>query len=128
MQQSINKDPTILESTGLSSTSVMTSNDNLPPHESTSKAKLQLKMSTPQGLHETLFNTKSAKIQPFGTKYPFFKILDDFQPLESTSKGYFKPKISPSKGLNKTFCICQILASCTNDPTSFRYISQFKQN
>ena len=127
MQQSINKDPTFLESTGLSSTSVMTSNDNLPPHESTSKAKLQLKMSTPQGLHETLFNTKSAKMQPFGTKYPFFKILDDFQPLESTSKGYFKPKISTFKSLNEIFGIYHILDSCSNDTTYFRYICQIKQ-
>ena len=59
------KIPTFLESTGLSSTSVMTAYDNLLPHESTSKAKLQPKMSTAKGLHETLFNTKSAKMQPF---------------------------------------------------------------
>ena len=86
-----------LESILFSLTTGMTSNDNLRPHESTSKAKFQPKMSTAKGLYENLFNTESAKMQLFWSQLTSLQNLGDFQPLESTSKGYFKPKMSTSK-------------------------------
>ena len=128
MQQSINNDPIFLESTGLSSTSGMTSNDNLPPLESTSKANLQPKMSTAKGLYETLFNTKSSKMQPFRNQFNSPQTSEWLPTLNSTSKGYFKPKMSTFKSPNEIFGKYHILDSCSNDPTYFRYICQIKQN
>ena len=44
LQQSINNGPTCLKSIVFSSTSGMTTDDNIPPHDSTSKANLQQKL------------------------------------------------------------------------------------
>ena len=63
LQQSINNDPTCLESIVFSSTSGMTTNDNLPSHESTSKANLDPKIGTFQKVIIEPFEYLSANIQ-----------------------------------------------------------------